>query len=68
MPNVQFADLAGGSDTAVIALLAAVIAAKSTGKGRHINISMTHSLYHHMVMPKSMNLIKQMTGKKPHPV
>ena len=68
MPNVQFADLAGGSDTAVIALLAAVIAAKSTGKGRHINISMTHSLYHHMVMPKSTgNLIKQMTGKKPAP-
>ena len=29
MPNIQFADLAGGSDTAVIALLAAVIAAKS---------------------------------------
>lgn len=68
MPNIQFADLAGGSDTAVIALLAAVIAAKSTGKGRHINISMTHSLYHHMVMPKSTGkLIEQMTGKKPVP-
>ncbi len=68
MPNIQFADLAGGSDTAVIALLAAVIAAKSTGKGRYINISMTHSLYHHMVMPKSTGkLIEQMTGKKPVP-
>lgn len=31
MPNVQFADLAGGSDTAVIALLAAV-AAVTRGK------------------------------------
>ncbi|WP_296404862.1 CaiB/BaiF CoA-transferase family protein [Psychrobacter sp.] len=68
MPNIQFADLAGGSDTAVIALLSAVIAAKSTGKGRHINISMTHSLYNHMVMPKSTGkLIEQMTGKKPVP-
>lgn len=52
MPNIQFADLAGGSDTAVIALLAAVFAAQRTGKGRHIAISMTHSLYNHMVMPK----------------
>ena len=68
MPNVQFADLAGGSDTAVIALLAALIAAKATGKGRHINISMTHSLYQHMVMPKATGkLIEQMTGKKPAP-
>jgi len=44
--------LAGGSDTAVIALLAAVFAAQRTGKGRHIAISMTHSLYNHMIMPK----------------
>ena len=42
MPNVQFADLAGGSDTAVISLLAAVFAAQRTGKGRHIAVSMTH--------------------------
>lgn len=68
MPNVQFADLAGGSDTAVIALLAAVIAAKNTGKGRHINTSMTHSLYNHLVMPKATGkLIEQMSGKKPAP-
>src|SRR5699024_6052460 len=53
MPNVQFADLAGGSDTAIIALLAAVLSARATGKGRHINVSMTHSLYHHLVMPKA---------------
>ena len=53
MPNIQFADLAGGSDTAVIALLSAVFAAQRTGKGRHVAVSMTHSLYNHMVMPKA---------------
>ena len=63
MPNIQFADLAGGSDTAVIALLAAVFAAQRTGRGRHIAISMTHSLYNHMVMPKvTGKLINRLTG------
>ena len=68
MPNVQFADLAGGSDTAVIALLAAVFAAQRTGKGRHITVSMTHSLYQHLVMPKATGaLVKSFSGQKPAP-
>lgn len=68
MPNVQFADLAGGSDTAVIALLAAVFAAQRTGKGRHIAISMTHSLYQHMIMPKATgDMVKMMTAQQPEP-
>ena len=63
MPNIQFADLAGGSDTAVIALLAAVFAAQRTGRGRHVAISMTHSLYNHMVMPKvTGKLINSLSG------
>ncbi|MGP4864465.1 CaiB/BaiF CoA transferase family protein [Psychrobacter sp. T6-5] len=63
MPNIQFADLAGGSDTAVIALFAAVFAAQHTGKGRHIAISMTHSLYNHMIMPKvTGKLINSLSG------
>ena len=63
MPNIQFADLAGGSDTAVIALLAAVFAAQRTGRGRHIAISMTHSLYNHMIMPKvTGKLISRFSG------
>lgn len=53
MPNIQFADLAGGSDTAVIAILSAVLAAQRTGRGRHIAVSMTHSMYHHLIMPKA---------------
>ena len=68
MPNMQFADLAGGSDTAVIALLAAMFAAQRTGKGRHIAISMTHSLYNHMVMPKvTGDLVKSFSGTNPPP-
>lgn len=68
MPNVQFADLAGGSDTAVIALLAAVFAAQRTGKGRHITVSMTHSLYQHLVMPKATGtLVKSFSGQQPAP-
>ncbi len=68
MPNIQFADLAGGSDTAVIALLAAVFAAQRTGVGRHVAVSMTHSLYHHLVMPKATGaLIKSFSGRSPAP-
>lgn len=68
MPNVQFADLAGGSDTAVIAILAAVFAAQRTNKGRHIAISMTHSLYQHLVMPKATGaLVKSYSGQWPLP-
>ena len=68
MPNIQFADLAGGSDTAVIALLAAVFSAQRTVKGRHIAVSMTHSLYQHLVMPKATGkLVASFSGKNPKP-
>ncbi len=68
MPNIQFADLAGGSDTAVIALLAAVFSAQRTGKGRHVSVSMTHSLYQHLVMPKATGkLVASFSGKNPKP-
>ena len=68
MPNIQFADLAGGSDTAVIALLAAVFSAQRMGKGRHVAVSMTHSLYQHLVMPKATGkLVASFSGKNPKP-
>ena len=68
MPNIQFADLAGGSDTAVIALLAAVFAAQRTGIGRHVTVSMTHSLYNHLIMPKATGaLVKSFSGQNPSP-
>ena len=68
MPNIQFADLAGGSDTAVIALLAAMFAAQRTGIGRHVAVSMTHSLYNHLIMPKATGaLVKSFSGQSPKP-
>lgn len=68
MPNIQFADLAGGSDTAVIAVLAAVFSAQRTGKGRHVAVSMTHSLYQYLVMPKvTGKLVASFSGKNPKP-
>ena len=68
MPNIQFADLAGGSDTAAIVLLAAVFSAQRTGKGRHVAVSMTHSLYQHLVMPKATGkLVASFSGKNPKP-
>lgn len=51
MPNVQFGDLLGGSAMAVIGMLAAVIDARATGRGRHVDVSMTHSLLPHAVGP-----------------
>ncbi len=43
--SVQFADLAGGSAHAVIALLAAVIHRQRTGEGQSIDISMTDAAF-----------------------
>lgn len=37
----QVADLAGGSQSAVIAILAGVISRNATGKGQHLDVSMT---------------------------
>jgi crotonobetainyl-CoA:carnitine CoA-transferase CaiB-like acyl-CoA transferase len=63
MPNVQFGDLLGGSAMAVVGLLAAVIDARATGLGRHVDISMTHSLLPHAVGPFSFaQMWQQLSG------
>lgn len=53
MPNVQFGDLLGGSAMAVIGMLAAIIDARATGRGRHVDVSITHSLLPHAIGPLS---------------
>lgn len=64
--NVQWGDLAGGSAMATIAILAAVFAAQRTGQGRHIDVSMTHGLHAHLVMPRSTaTLLVPMLGHRP---
>jgi crotonobetainyl-CoA:carnitine CoA-transferase CaiB-like acyl-CoA transferase len=42
--GMQLADVASGSHNAVIGILAAVISRKETGKGQHIDISMTDGM------------------------
>jgi crotonobetainyl-CoA:carnitine CoA-transferase CaiB-like acyl-CoA transferase len=47
--NVQIADLLGGAASAAIALLAALVGAQRTGRGRYVDISMTDaSLAHNL--------------------
>lgn len=43
--GAQFSDLAGGSHHAVMGVLAAVIARQRTGRGSHVDISMTDAMF-----------------------
>ncbi len=48
--NLQIADLLGGSLTAVMGILAAVVDAQARGKGRYVDVSMTDSVMAHAVL------------------
>jgi alpha-methylacyl-CoA racemase len=45
LPPVQLADLAGGALYAVVEILAALLERERSGRGRHINVSMTHNTH-----------------------
>ena len=47
IPNLQIGDLLGGALTAVMGILAAVIGARVTGQGRHVDVAMTDASYAH---------------------
>ena len=49
--NFQIADLAGGALAAALGLLAALLDAARSGRGRHVDISMTDCALAHSVMP-----------------
>ncbi|RMG19078.1 MAG: CoA transferase [Deltaproteobacteria bacterium] len=49
VPGVQVADLAGGAWPAVAGLLAAVLERTQTGRGRHVEVSMTRGAFGLMV-------------------
>lgn len=53
LPNFQIGDLLGGAQAALSALLAAVLAAQRTGRGRHVDISMTHEVMRHQVVVRT---------------
>ena len=66
MSNIQWGDLAGGSSMAVVGILAGVWSAQRTGKACHVDISMTHGLMAHQIMPLATGAMMQpLLGRPP---
>lgn len=53
LPNFQIGDLLGGTQAALSALLAALLAAQRSGRGRHVDVSMTHEVLRHQVVVRT---------------
>ncbi|MFZ9493613.1 MAG: CaiB/BaiF CoA transferase family protein [Burkholderiaceae bacterium] len=53
VPNFQIADLLGGTLAAVSGLLAALVGAQRTGRGRFVDVSMTHEVWRHAVIART---------------
>ncbi len=51
LPNFQIGDLLGGSLTALVGLLAGIVDARTSGRGRYIDVSMTDSVFAHAFFP-----------------
>ncbi len=64
--NIQWGDLAGGSSMACIAILAALVEVQKRGRGCHVDVSMTHGLWAHQIMPLSTGpMLAPMLGRMP---
>lgn len=64
VPNFQIGDLMGGTQAAVSGILAALLAAQRTGRGRFVDISMTHEVWRHHVLAR---ITLQASGRTPAP-
>jgi alpha-methylacyl-CoA racemase len=51
MPNFQIADLLGGALVPVMGILAALIDARSSGRGRYVDVAMTDAVLAHAIFP-----------------
>jgi crotonobetainyl-CoA:carnitine CoA-transferase CaiB-like acyl-CoA transferase len=51
VPNFQIADLLGGALAPVMGILAALIDARSSGRGRHVDVAMTDAVFAHAISP-----------------
>ena len=51
VPNFQIADLLGGTLTAVMGILAALVDARAHGQGRYVDVAMTDAVLAHAVVP-----------------
>ncbi|MGC2519275.1 MAG: CaiB/BaiF CoA-transferase family protein [Burkholderiales bacterium] len=51
VPNFQIADLLGGALVPVMGILAALVDARSCGRGRHVDVAMTDAVLAHAIFP-----------------
>ena len=51
VPNFQIADLLGGALVPVMGILAALVDARSCGRGRHVDVAMTDAVLAHAIVP-----------------
>lgn len=63
IPNLQIGDLLGGALTPLLGVLAAVIGAKTTGQGSHVDVAMTDAVLAHNIFP----LVATLAHGKPAP-
>ena len=57
IPNLQIGDLLGGALTPLLGVLAAVIGAKATGRGSHVDVAMTDAVLAHTIFPLVTTLV-----------
>lgn len=51
LPNLQIGDLLGGTMAAAMGILVALVDARSTGRGRHVDVAMTDAVLAHAIFP-----------------
>jgi len=52
VPNIQIADLMGGTEAALSGLLAGLLGAQRSGEGRFVDVSMTREVWRHHVVSR----------------
>ncbi|MFZ4535353.1 CaiB/BaiF CoA transferase family protein [Propionivibrio sp.] len=51
VPNFQIGDLLGGTMTALVGVLAAIVDARASGHGRYVDVAMTDAVFAHTLFP-----------------
>ena len=64
VPNFQIGDLLGGTQAAVAGVLAGLLGAQRSGRGRFVDVSMTHEVLRHHALAA---ITLQSTGRTPRP-
>lgn len=64
VPNFQIGDLMGGTQAAVSGILAGLLGAQRSGRGRFVDVSMAHEVLRHHVLAR---ITLQSTGRMPTP-